>query len=249
MIRILVVDDHPIVRAGVSGLLETEPDFEVTGEAASGEEALALAAETLPDVILMDLRMPGMGGVEATRRITHQAIGRVDSADERAPRVLVFTTYEDDDEILAAIEAGASGYLVKAAPAAELAAGVRAVAAGQTVLSPSIAAQLVARAQQGIPGQRTVSGVNAAGGAVGAGAGAEPRQQPALTPREAQILALVAEGYSNPAIAALLHIGESTVKTHLLHVFEKLEVAGRTRAVMRAMELGLLPSVPLATES
>ncbi|WP_053351236.1 response regulator [Leucobacter musarum] len=212
MVRILVVDDHPIVRSGISGLLATEPDFVVVGEASSGEEALALVAEAEPDVVLMDLRMPGMGGVEATRRLVHLA--------DAAPRVLVFTTYEEDDQILAAIEAGANGYLVKAAPAEELAAGVRAVAAGQTVLAPSIAAQLVLRAAGGAPGN----------------AGAPIR----LTPRETEILRLVAEGLSNPAIAGRLFIGESTVKTHLLRIYEKLGVSDRTRAVTRAMELRLI---------
>lgn len=215
MIRVLVVDDHPIVRAGIVGLLDTEPDFEVVGEGASGEDAVRLAASLAPDVVLMDLRMPGIGGVEATRRLIAEAGGA-------APRVLVFTTYEDDDQILAAIEAGAGGYLVKAAPAAELAAGVRAVAAGQTVLAPSIAAALVARAT-GEPGNR---------------AAGEP--SPRLTARETEILALVAEGLSNPGIAERLTIGESTVKTHLLHVFEKLGVSDRTRAVTRAMELGII---------
>ena len=209
MIRVLVVDDHPVVRGGIVGLLETEPDFEVVGEAPSGEAALRVLGEARPDVVLMDLRMPGMGGVEATRLAVRS---------ESPPRVLVFTTYEDDDQILAAIEAGASGYLVKAAPAEELAAGIRAVAAGQTVLAPSIAAQLVARVS---------------------GRGGDPAR-PALTRRETEILALVAEGLSNPAIAARLCIGESTVKTHLLHTFEKLEVSDRTRAVTRAMELGIL---------
>ncbi|UOQ57290.1 response regulator transcription factor [Leucobacter allii] len=213
MIRVLVVDDHPIVRAGIVGLLDTEPDFAIVAEAASGEEALELSGRERPDVVLMDLRMPGIGGVEATRRLVRTETGP-------APRVLVFTTYEADDQILAAIEAGASGYLVKAAPAEELAAGIRAVAAGQTVLAPSIAAALVARA---------------AGGAATA---ADP--VPVLTPREREILRLVAEGCSNPGIAGRLSIGESTVKTHLLHVFEKLEVSDRTRAVTRAMELGLL---------
>lgn len=210
MIRVMVVDDHPIVRAGIVGLLEEEADFEVVAEAVSGEEALALVADVAPDVVLMDLRMPGIGGVEATRQIV---------AGHDAPRILVFTTYEDDDQILAAIEAGASGYLVKAAPAEELAAGVRAVASGQTVLAPSIAAALVQRAT---------------------GAGGERTTRVALTPREAEILALVAEGLSNPEIARRLFIGESTVKTHLLHVFEKLGVSDRTRAVTRAMELGLM---------
>lgn len=218
MIRVMVVDDHPIVRAGIVGLLETEPDFEVVGEAVSGEEALALAAEVSPDVVLMDLRMPGMGGVEATR----QLIARGVASEGSVPRVLVFTTYEDDDQILAAIEAGANGYLVKAAPASELAAGVRAVAVGQTVLAPSIAAQLVRRANGGDR------------------ANSDAAHRTALTPREAEILTLVAAGLSNPAIAARLCIGESTVKTHLLHVFEKLGVSDRTRAVTRAMELRLI---------
>ena len=221
MIRVLVADDHPIVRAGVVGLLDTEPDLSVVAEASSGEEAAALAREARPDVVLMDLRMPGIGGVEATRRI------RAGAGAGPAPRVLVFTTYEDDDQILAAIEAGASGYLVKAAPAEELAAGVRAVAAGQTVLAPSIAVQLVSRAARADrPGD------------------AEAR--PALTPREREILGLVAEGLSNPEIADRLRIGESTVKTHLLHVFEKLGVNDRTRAVLDAMRLGLLPAGPAA---
>ncbi|MBN9613832.1 MAG: response regulator transcription factor [Actinobacteria bacterium] len=209
MIRVMVVDDHPIVRAGIAGLLDGETDFEVVAEASSGEEAVELTTQTSPDIVLMDLRMPGIGGVEATRRIcagSSSAAGR--------PRVLVFTTYEDDDEILSAIAAGASGYLLKAAPSDELIAGVRAVAAGQTVLAPAIAAHLVSRANS--------------------------PEAPRLTLREAEILALVAEGLSNPEIATRLVIGESTVKTHLLHVFEKLEVSDRTRAVTRAMELGLI---------
>ncbi|TDP89153.1 LuxR family two component transcriptional regulator [Leucobacter luti] len=215
MSRVFVVDDHPIVRAGIVGLLETEAGITVVGEAASGENALELIADARPDVVLMDLRMPGLGGVEATRRITR---GEYPGSERvpAGPGVLVFTTYEDDEQILSAIEAGASGYLVKAAPAAELIAGVRAVAAGHTVLAPSIAAQLVARVR-------------------------EPVEAPRLTPRETEILALVAQGYSNPSIAARLVIGESTVKTHLLHVFEKLEVSDRTRAVTRAMECGILP--------
>lgn len=207
MIRIVVADDHPIVRAGIAGLLDAEHDIEVVAEAQSGEEAVELAGALRPELVLMDLRMPGMGGVEATRALARPG----------GSRVLVFTTYEDDDAILDAIAAGASGYLLKAAPAAELIAGVRAAAAGQTVLAPSIAAQLVSRA----------------------GAGSTP-PAPRLTARETEILGLVAAGLSNPDIAARLVIGESTVKTHLLHVFEKLEVSDRTRAVTRAMELGLL---------
>ena len=203
-IRVVVADDHPVVRAGIVGLLDLEADIEVVGEAVSGERAVELAASLRPDVVLMDLRMPGLGGVEATRSVIRMG----------TTKVLVFTTYENDDEILAAIEAGASGYMVKAAPAEEVIAGLRAVAAGQTVLAPALAAQLARAARR------------------------EP--VPSLTVRETEILGLVAEGLSNPQIAERLVIGESTVKTHLLHAFEKLRVSDRTRAVTRAMELGLI---------
>jgi len=208
-IRIVVADDHPIVRAGIVGLLETAAGIEVVGEAADGVEAVALAEAERPDLVLMDLRMPGVDGASATASIVAAGTGT---------RVLVLTTYETDDHILAAIEAGASGYLLKAAPQAEILAGIRAVAAGETVLAPSIAAKLVSR--------------------VRADAASEP--VPSLSPREREVLALVAEGRSNPEIARELYLGEATVKTHLLHVFEKLGVNDRTRAVTRAMELGLL---------
>ena len=207
-IRIVVADDHLIVRAGIVGLLESEPGIEVVGEAADGAEAVAVAEAESPDLVLMDLRMPRLDGAAATARIVATSPGT---------RVLVLTTYETDDHILAAIEAGASGYLLKAAPQAEILAGIRAVAAGETVLAPSIAAKLVSR--------------------VRAGASASP---PQLSPRELEVLRLVAAGRSNPEIARSLFIGEATVKTHLLHVFEKLEVNDRTRAVTRAMELGVL---------
>ena len=208
-IRIVVADDHPIVRAGIIGLLESEPGIEVVGEAADGAEAVAVAEAESPDLVLMDLRMPRLDGAAATARIVAASPGT---------RVLVLTTYETDDHILAAIEAGASGYLLKAAPQAEILAGIRAVAAGETVLAPSIAAKLVSRVRA-------------------AGASASP---PQLSPREIEVLRLVAAGRSNPEIARSLFIGEATVKTHLLHVFEKLEVNDRTRAVTRAMELGVL---------
>jgi DNA-binding NarL/FixJ family response regulator len=208
-IRIVVADDHPIVRAGIVGLLETAPGIEVVGEAADGAEAVALAASERPDLVLMDLRMPGVDGASATASIVAAGGGT---------RVLVLTTYETDDHILAAIEAGASGYLLKAAPQAEILAGIRAVAAGETVLAPSIAAKLVSRVR----------------------ADAASIAPPALSPREREVLVLVAEGRSNPEIAKALYIGEATVKTHLLHAFEKLGVNDRTRAVTRAMELGLL---------
>jgi DNA-binding NarL/FixJ family response regulator len=212
MIRALVVDDHPIVRAGLVALFEAAPDIHVIGTATSGEEAIALAAELEPDVVLMDLRMSGIDGDEATARIV-AASARAGTAT----RVLILTTYENDDAILSAISAGASGYLLKAAPEQELLAGVRAVAAGEVALAPSVSRLLVQRAA----------------------APAVPAP-PALSARELAVLRLVAAGLSNREIGERLYVGEATVKTHLLHAFAKLEVADRTRAVTRAMELKLL---------
>ena len=199
-----MADDHPIVRGGIVALLSAADDMRVVAEAADGLEAVALAAEHGPDVVLMDLRMPGLNGDEATARIL---------AANPAARVVILTTYESDSSILTAIEAGASGYLLKAAPQDEILAGVRSVARGEVALAPSIAAMLVQRV-------------------------AKPAVT--LSPRETEVLALVAQGSSNPSIAAALFLSEATVKTHLLHVFEKLGVSDRTRAVTRAMELGLL---------
>lgn len=206
MIRVIVADDHPIVRSGIVGLLSLDDGLEVVGEAADGVELIELAHELRPDVVLMDLRMPRLSGAEATARL---------AAELPEIRVLVLTTYESDDDILGAIEAGAGGYLLKAAPQEEIVAGIRSVAGGHTVLAPSIAATLVAR-------MRT------------------PEERPQLSPRELEVLRLVAAGGSNPAIARELFIGEATVKTHLLHAFEKLGVSDRTRAVTLALELGLL---------
>jgi len=210
MIRLLIADDHPVVRAGLAGMLSDEPGFEVVAEASDGGEAVRLAAATRPDVVLMDLRMPVVDGVAATARIAGGEAG------DPPPRVLILTTYETDDQILAAIEAGASGYLLKAAPQAEIVAGIRSVAAGQSALSPQVAVRLVERMRR-------------------------PEASVVLTARETDVLRLVATGHSNKQVATALGIGESTVKTHLLKVFEKLGVADRTRAVTLAMERGLLP--------
>jgi DNA-binding NarL/FixJ family response regulator len=209
MIRLLIADDHPVVRAGLAGLLSDEPDFEVVGEAADGDEAVRIAAATRPDVVLMDLRMPRTDGVAATARIV------AGEAGEPAPRILILTTYESDDQILSAIEAGAAGYLLKAAPQAEIAAGIRSVAAGQSALSPQVAIRLVERMRR-------------------------PETGVVLTARETDVLRLVATGHSNKQIAAQLGIGEATVKTHLLKAFDKLGVADRTHAVTIARERGLL---------
>ncbi|MEL0627578.1 response regulator transcription factor [Salinibacterium amurskyense] len=206
MIRVVVADDHPIVRSGIVGLLSSADDIEVIGEASDGTEAVALATQLSPDVVLMDLRMPGLGGAEATAQLV---------AARPDVRVLILTTYESDENILTAIEAGASGYLLKAAPQEEILAGLRSVARGEVALAPSIAALLVNRMR-------------------------EPAKV-SLSDRETQVLALVAAGNSNRKIAAALFVSEATVKTHLIHVFEKLDVKDRTRAVTKAMELGLLP--------
>jgi DNA-binding NarL/FixJ family response regulator len=204
VIRVLVVDDHPIVRSGIVGLLASAPDIEVVGEAADGRAALDAALALDPQIVLMDLRMPELDGDAATALIL---------ASRPHIRVIVLTTYESDASILTAIEAGASGYLLKAAPQEEILAGIRSVARGEVALAPSIAAMLVGRVKT-----------------------------PAVTlsPRETEVLGLVAQGLSNPAIARRLFLGEATVKTHLLHAFEKLQVGDRTRAVTKAMELGLL---------
>jgi len=204
MIRVLVADDHPVVRGGIVALLAAADDIEVVGEAVDGQEAVDKALALRPQVVLMDLRMPRLDGDEATARIL---------AADPGIRVVVLTTYESDASILTAIEAGASGYLLKAAPQEEILEGLRSVARGEVALAPSIAALLVRRVKT-----------------------------PAVTlsARETEVLGLVAQGLSNPAIAKRLFLGEATVKTHLLHAFEKLEVNDRTRAVTKAMELGLL---------
>lgn len=205
VIRVLVADDHAVVRAGIVALLAAEPDIEVVGEAVDGEQAVELALALLPDLVVMDVRMPRLTGDAATAQIRERS---------DAVRVLVLTTYESDASILSAIEAGASGYLLKAAPAEELIAGVRSVAAGEVALSPAIAAQLVSRMREPAP--------------------------TALTTRETEVLRLVAEGLSNRAIGERLFVGEATVKTHLVRAFEKLGVNDRTRAVTLAMERGLI---------
>ncbi|MER7956248.1 response regulator transcription factor [Streptomyces sp. NPDC096030] len=202
-IRLLLADDHPVVRAGLRAVLDTEPDFAVVGEAATAERAVELATELAAaggvDVVLMDLQFgPGMHGSEATAAITARTGG---------PRVLVLTTYDTDADILAAVEAGASGYLLKDAPPEELAAAVRTAAAGQSALAPAVAHRLMDR-------MRT------------------PAE--ALTKRELEVLQLVGEGLSNQQISKALFLSQATVKSHLVHVFAKLGVDSRTAAVAAA---------------
>ncbi|MEG8035405.1 MULTISPECIES: response regulator transcription factor [unclassified Curtobacterium] len=205
MIRILIADDHPVVRAGLRALLDGTDGIVVAGEASTPDEAVDLAARLSPELVLMDLQFgQDLTGADATRRIR---------ALDAAPYVLVLTNYDSDGDILGAVEAGASGYLLKDAPPHELVAAVRAAASGQSALAPTIAGRLMARMRA-----PSVS----------------------LSARELEVLRLVAEGASNGAVAARLHISDATVKSHLVHVFSKLGVSSRTAAVSEARALGML---------
>ena len=204
-IRVLIADDHPVVRSGLAGMLGVEADIDVVGEASDGEEAVALATSLRPALVLMDLRMPHLDGAAATARITESLPG---------VHVLVLTTYETDADIVRAVEAGATGYLLKDTPRDQLVEGVRAAARGESALSPSVAQRLV----------RQLRG-----------------DSERLTARELEVLAGVARGLSNAGIGRELFITEATVKTHLLRAFAKLGVDDRTRAVTTAMERGILP--------
>jgi DNA-binding NarL/FixJ family response regulator len=204
-IRVLLADDHPIVREGLRTILTTEPGLRLVGEAASGDEAVALARSHRPDVVLMDLRMPGGDGVEATRRI----LGELP-----ATRILVLTTYDTDSDILRAIGAGATGYMLKDSSRADLVRAIRAASRGETVLAPSVADHLVASTRR--------------------------PPQPPLSAREVEVLGLVARGLTNGEISRRLLISQATVKTHLLRAFTKLGVSDRTAAVTVAIERGIL---------
>ncbi|MBA2535738.1 MAG: response regulator transcription factor [Rubrobacter sp.] len=204
-VRLLIADDHPIVRAGFEGMLAGQPDLAVVGEAENGEEAVRLAERLHPNVVLMDLRMPVVDGVEATNRI---------KGGDPGVNILVLTTYDSDADILRAIEAGATGYLLKDTPREELFRAIRAAARGEPVLAPSVTARLMQRAQT--PARTALSG------------------------REIEVLELVARGGSNKELARELHLSEATVKSHLIHIFDKLGVADRTAAVTVALERGIL---------
>ena len=213
-IRLLIADDHPVVRDGLRGILEGSPDFEVVGEAANGAEAVTRARALRPDVVLMDLRMPDVDGVTAIKRLAELGSDA---------RVLVLTTYDTDADVVPAIEAGATGYLLKDSPRGDLLRAVRAAAHGEAVLSPSVATRLLGQVRGQVRGQ-----------------GRAPGPDP-LSARELDVLALIARGCSNRDAAVRLFISEATVKTHLLHIYAKLGVNDRAAAVAAGFERGLLP--------
>jgi DNA-binding NarL/FixJ family response regulator len=224
VIRIVVADDHEVVRAGFATLLDTQPDFTVVGTAADGREAVWVCHQTRPDVVLMDVRMAGMDGIEATRQLA--------AADEGGPRILILTTFDLDDYVYDALCAGASGFLLKDVTAERLFEAVRVIAAGEGLLAPAVTGRLISEFSRIRPRQATPDKALAALGE--------------LTPRETEVLRLIAEGLSNPEIAARLVVTEETVKTHVSRVLSKLGLRDRTQAVVTAYESGLV--VPRARE-
>lgn len=214
-LRVVLVDDQAMVRAGLRMIVESDPDLEVVAEAADGRQAVAAVAETRPDVVLMDVRMPEMDGIEATRRIV--------ATGPDAPRVLVLTTFDLDEHAYAALQAGASGFLLKEAPPEQLLAGIRTVAAGEQLLAPSVTRRLVERFTAQAPP-------------------APPPELDALTAREREVLQLVARAMSNAEIAQHLFVSETTVKTHVARLLMKLGLRDRVQAVVLAYESGLVRS-------
>ncbi len=206
-VRVLVADDHPFFRQGLGTLVDSSQELELVGEAADGHEAVRLARESDPDVVLMDLRMPGLSGIEATRAVV---------AAEPDIRVLVLTMYEDDDSVFAATRAGARGYLLKGAGEVEVLRAIRAVASGDAIFGPAIAARLTAYF-----------------------ADQTPRIFPQLTDRERDVLQLLAEGRNNEAIARELTLSRKTVRNHVSNLFNKLQVVDRGQAIVKAREAGM----------
>ena len=213
MIRVLLADDQALVRAGFRMILRAEPDVEIVGEAGNGNEAVSLARELVPDVVLMDIRMPELAGIEATRRVV---------VDETSPRVLVLTTFDLDEYVYGALRAGASGFLLKDAPEKQLVSAVRVIATGGSLFAPSVTRRLI----EGF--SRVESN------------GTMPANLDDLTGRELEVLRLVARGLSNAEIAAQLVVSDHTVKTHVAHLLRKLGLRDRTQAVVVAYESGLV---------
>jgi two-component system, NarL family, response regulator LiaR len=226
MIRILLADDHPIVREGLRAVLETQPDFEVVGtpqQAADGNEALRLALQLQPDILLLDLEMPAMDGVETIRHLRQQA--QPGASRDRLPRIIVFTAFDNDERIIAALEAGANGYLLKGAPREEIFNAIRVTMQGGSLLQPVIASKLLRHVGE----QHGARHSNA-----------QPALLEALTERELEVLALLAQGMPNKEIAARLIISERTAKFHVSSIMGKLGATNRTEAVSLAAQKGLI---------
>ena len=215
-IRVLIADDQVMVRQGLTVLLDAEPDITVVGQAVDGADAVTRTAELAPDVVLMDIRMPGVGGIEATRRLT--------ASPDTAVRVLVLTTFDLDEYVYEALRAGASGFLLKDASAAELAHAVRVVASGEALLAPTVTKRLIAEFSRVTAGARPPTSTRVA----------------TLTERETEVLSLIAQGMSNAEIAAHLLVAEQTVKTHVGRILTKLALRDRTQAAVYAYESGLI---------
>jgi DNA-binding NarL/FixJ family response regulator len=211
-LRILIAEDHPLFRKGVMSLLSSVPDFEVVGEATTGEEAVVHAEQLQPDVVVMDLQMPEVTGIEATRRILQKS---------PSIRVLVVTLFEDDDSVFMALRAGARGYVLKDADEEEMVHAIRAVGRGEAIFSPNVATRVLAYFAASSPG------------------GASPQAFPTLTDREREILNLIAQGHPNPSIARQLSLSTKTVGNYVSNIFTKLQVADRAQAIIRAREAGL----------
>jgi DNA-binding NarL/FixJ family response regulator len=216
VIQVVVADDHHVVRAGFAGLLETQADFRVVGIASDGEEAVRICRRVRPDVVLMDVRMPIMDGIEATQQLA--------GGERHGPRVIILTTFDLDEYVYDALRAGASGFLLKDVTAERLFEAVRVVAAGEALLAPAVTRRLITEFARLRPKPDAVSTAALA----------------SLTPRETQVLRLVAEGLSNPEIGARLVVTEETVKTHVSRVLNKLGLRDRTQAVVTAYESGLV---------
>jgi DNA-binding NarL/FixJ family response regulator len=233
VISVVVADDHEVVRAGFAALLDTQADFSVLGTAADGAEAVRVCRDLRPDVVLMDVRMPGADGIEATRQLTGDAAGPgAAGADGDAwlPKVLILTTFDLDEYVFDALRAGASGFLLKDVTAERLFEAVRVVAAGEALLAPAVTRRLISEFARLVP-----QAAAAAPGAAG-----RPGALAALTPRETEVLRLVAEGLSNTEIAGRLVVTEETVKTHVSRILSKLGLRDRTQAVVVAYESGLV---------
>jgi DNA-binding NarL/FixJ family response regulator len=217
MIRVLIADDQPLMRTGFRMILDAEPDLEVVGEAADGAEAVRLAAGARADVVLMDVRMPGMDGIEATRRLAGDGV-------QDPVRVLILTTFDLDEYVLSALRAGASGFLLKDVPPEDLVEAIKVVAAGDALLAPSVTRRLLDRFAASLPDP----------------AAARPAALDTLTARELEVLGLVARGMSNAEIAEHLVVSETTVKTHVGRLLFKLDLRDRVQAVVLAYETGIV---------